>query len=275
MKHTLFSLLVAALVACLPLSALGAAAPEVTTQQLSGLIQQVGESHLLMTDAQLGEVRVNITEKTQLEGIYPEAPMEAGQYITVTYNGVTTRSMPPQVHGDRVACFRLEGTVAELRTGGFLLTGDAVQGQAIVNLPEGFPQAREGMNVTVYYNGIMALSMPPQVSASHLVLPTVTGVVVALGDENTPIGLVDDMGVLYTISLENDTLFEEGLTMGQVEVGTRLSITYSGQQPGGLEEAADGVQVQAVFIARGGAPEDVPQVEDPTLMEAGEGAEAP
>ena len=39
------------------------------------------------------------------------------------------------------------------------------------------PHLYQGMPITVYYNGVMAMSYPGQVTARHIVVPELTGVV--------------------------------------------------------------------------------------------------
>ena len=61
---------------------------------LQGAILEVGEDSLRIEDAEQGEVVVLISEDTVLETGYELA---VGDYVYVDYDGVMTRSLPPQV----------------------------------------------------------------------------------------------------------------------------------------------------------------------------------
>lgn len=54
--------------------------------------------------------------------------------------------------------------------------------QALIRRGADQPAVSLGMSVTVYFSGVMAMSMPPQISAVHIVLPTVEGVASSVSD---------------------------------------------------------------------------------------------
>ena len=63
------------------------------------------------------------------------------------------------------------------------------------------------MPVTVYYDGVMTLSMPGQANASHIVLPEISGMVSDRTEEGFT--LTDADGMVYEIKFAEDTLISE------------------------------------------------------------------
>ncbi len=59
----------------------------------SGTVTEIGEGYFML-EAETGPIRVNIGEETVL----PDA-LEAGDEVTVLYNGMMAFSMPPQIFG--------------------------------------------------------------------------------------------------------------------------------------------------------------------------------
>ena len=144
---------------------------------LEGLVTEVLEQGFVMEDIELGSVLLNVDETTVMDGILAEGDIEVGQYVFVEYDGRLTRSLPPQAHADRVGCYRLTGKVDLSLSMGVLLTGDPTFGDVIIRVDGSMPHLYQGMPITVYYNGVMAMSYPGQVTARHIVVPELTGVV--------------------------------------------------------------------------------------------------
>ena len=121
----------------------------------------------------------------------------------VEYDGRLTRSLPPQAHADRVGCYRLTGTVDLSLSMGVLLTGDPIFGDVIIRVDGSMPHLFQGMPVTVYYNGVMAMSYPGQVTARHIVVPELTG---AVSDRDSAgFTLTDADGNEYRVLLSEQT----------------------------------------------------------------------
>lgn len=200
MKRKWMALLCLALAFALPLSAFAAE----TNSELNGFVLEVAQDGFLMRDAELGEVWLNTDETTVWMGVLADGPVEVGQYVTVQYDGRLTRSIPPQAHADRVECYRVSGTVAELLEDGVLLTGDEVLGEVIVHLAEGQPHVYLDMPITVYYDGMVMMSLPGQINASAVVVPELTGVVSDRTDEGFT--LTDAEGQAYEVKLTAETL---------------------------------------------------------------------
>lgn len=143
------------------------AAPEAEREivGLSGLIGEVTPEYLVITDAELGEVRVNLGEETVFEGVEHEA-LAVGQYVYIDYDGKMTRSLPPQVFAMRVYAHVVSGTVTAVEEGSVTLDQDG--SPVVVHLPEGAPALAPGQHVTAYTSGMMTMSLPPQVSAGYV-----------------------------------------------------------------------------------------------------------
>ena len=170
---------------------------------LEGLVTEVLEQGFVMEDIELGSVLLNVDETTVMDGILAEGDIEVGQYVFVEYDGRLTRSLPPQAHADRVGCYRLTGTVDLSLSMGVLLTGDPTFGDVIIRVDGSMPHLYQGMPITVYYNGVMAMSYPGQVTARHIVVPELTGVV--SDRDSAGFTLTDAEGNEYRVLLSEQT----------------------------------------------------------------------
>lgn len=170
---------------------------------LEGLVTEVLEQGFVMEDIELGSVLLNVDETTVMDGILAEEDIEVGQYVFVEYDGRLTRSLPPQAHADRVGCYRLTGTVDLSLSMGVLLTGDPIFGDVIIRVDGSMPHLYQGMPITVYYNGVMAMSYPGQVTARHIVVPELTGTV--SDRDSAGFTLTDADGNEYRVLLSEQT----------------------------------------------------------------------
>ncbi len=214
-------------VLCLLLVSTSAFAAEVPAQPLRGLITEVQTGYFLMQDEVLGTVRVNLDDTlTVYEGVAAKGALAVGQYVLVAYNGIMTRSVPPQVTAEKVSCFVLTGSVTEVLQSGVMLEGDPIVQKAIIHIGEGFPPVYLGMRVTVYYGGVMALSMPPQIDALHIDVPVLEGTAGQVSDTGFTLCTAD--GGCYAISLQQSTHMATLLTDG-----LPVRVYYSGESDGG------------------------------------------
>ena len=134
---------------------------------VEGLIVEVSDGYFVMQDAVQGEIQVNFSSETAFEGVSAQE-LEFGQYVFVNYDGKMTRSLPPQIAGERVAMYPVSGRVTALETDRVTIEQENGQGEAIVFLPEGAPQLTLGNQITAYTNGAMTMSLPPQTTALHV-----------------------------------------------------------------------------------------------------------
>ena len=196
---------------------------------LEGLVTEVLEQGFVMEDIELGSVLLNVDETTVMDGILAEGDIEVGQYVFVEYDGRLTRSLPPQAHADRVGCYRLTGTVDLSLSMGVLLTGDPIFGDVIIRVDGSMPHLFQGMPVTVYYNGVMAMSYPGQVTARHIVVPELTG---AVSDRDSAgFTLTDADGNEYRVLLSEQTF--TGVLSASVEDAPAMDGAAAGGRRGG------------------------------------------
>ncbi len=205
MKKIFAVLMMIAMLAAMPFAAM-AEEPETDTL-LEGLVTEVVEGGFILADIERGDVMVNVSEQSVMDGILMESEIAEGQYVFVEYDGRMTFSRPPQVHGDRIVCAVLTGTVTEVLEDGSILMMDDTFGETIVHLPEGTQHVYAGMPITVYYDGAMTLSLPGQAAASYIILPQLSGVVSNKTEEGFT--LTDEYGVEYEVKFDEDTLVSE------------------------------------------------------------------
>ena len=130
----------------------------------AGVVTEIAEDHLLLDTATHGQVLVHLTEDTAYEG---EAPV-VGAYVHVVNNGAMTMSIPPQITALRVGCYAFTGTVSEITDESFLLTAE--NGPYQVNAEaEKLAALTDGETVTVYFSGMMTMSIPAQIYGELIV----------------------------------------------------------------------------------------------------------
>ena len=135
---------------------------------LGGEITEVGEGYFVMTDAELGEVQVNLGDDSAFDGV-EQGELAVGQYVYVIYDGKMTRSLPPQVFALRVSMYATTGEITELSEGKMTLVRDEIGDEVIISLPQDAPELAVGDHVTAYTTGIMTLSIPAQMNAVKIV----------------------------------------------------------------------------------------------------------
>ena len=226
---------------------------------LEGLVTEVLEQGFVMEDIELGSVLLNVDETTVMDGILAEGDIEVGHYVFVEYDGRLTRSLPPQAHADRVGCYRLTGTVDLSLSMGVLLTGDPIFGDVIIRVDGSMPHLYQGMPITVYYNGVMAMSYPGQVTARHIVVPELTGTV--SDRDSAGFTLTDADGNEYRVLLSEQTF--TGVLSASVE-----------DAPAVEEEAQeDATEEESTEAAEPAADSDEPAETDEPASDADEPAE--
>ena len=203
MKKKLYTVLCLLLALALPFAAFAEAEEEMDLE-LEGFVTEIVEEGFILDDVQRGEVMLNVSDATVWDGMVTADTLEAGQYVLVQYDGRMTFSRPPQAHADRVGMYALEGSVAEVYEDGMLLQGDPIHGDVLVNFAEAMPHVHQGMIVTVWYDGVMALSLPGRVTARSITVPQITGAVSEKTDDSFV--LTDEGGMQYQVLLNEGTL---------------------------------------------------------------------
>ena len=248
---------------------------------LEGLVTEVLEQGFVMEDIELGSVLLNVDETTVMDGILAEEDIEVGQYVFVEYDGRLTRSLPPQAHADRVGCYRLTGTVDLSLSMGVLLTGDPTFGDVIIRVDGSMPHLYQGMPITVYYNGVMAMSYPGQVTARHIVVPELTGTV--SDRDSAGFTLTDADGNEYRVLLSEQTF--TGVLSASVEDApaveeeaqedaTEEESTEAAEPAADADEPAETDEPAAEKSAEEEAVTEEPAEEDPATDEPAGGDEA-
>lgn len=183
------------------------------------VLEMTEEGYLLLTDEQ-GKVFVRISDDTILES---NGEVACGDYLYVDYNGMMTRSLPPQVSASVIRMHKLEGDVIEWDTeANTVLLGNTEWGEVLVNLPdEWIDKEITEQHMTVYFNGAMTMSLPAQIGAG-LVIPgySVQGAVTEITDEYLLLG--EGMSAVQ-VNL-SDMELPEGL-----EAGAPVRVFFDGQ----------------------------------------------
>ena len=232
MKRTMTAVI---LTLALLVTAIAAGATE-PLQPIEGVILAVEENTFTVTDIELGEVVVNLDENTAFEGVATAETLAVGQYVYVTYDGKMTRSNPPQITAQKVSCFAVTGIVSEILEDGILVTGDETTGDVIVHADETMPHVYAGVPVTMYFDGVMAMSLPGQISARKIDVPTLTGIV---GDvTETSFTLSTDDGTQYEI-LFGETTCQVGLLTD----GLTATVLYDGKLTRSIPAQATALEI--------------------------------
>ena len=178
-------------------------AEEETPVVREGTIVEVMDGFLLQ-EADGREILYNVDEQTVLDGIASLTDLQKDLYVIVESDGRLTKSIPPQAHADRVTCYWLAGQVESVdeEENTFLMQTEL--GTVIVHRGELTTPVYAGMNVTVYFDGVMALSEPGQIAARKIEVPEVQGTVL----ERTENGLVlrTDDETEYRVILTEETV---------------------------------------------------------------------
>lgn len=137
---------------------------------MAGIVTEIGEGFVMIETADGQMIQVNTFEETIFEG----KEIATGDYIHVTYNGQMTFSIPAQIAAQKIGCYAHTGVVGEVTEGQFTL--ETEMELILVNAAiEQMAGLQPGMNVTVYSNGAMTMSLPAQVGAEFI---TVTETIV-------------------------------------------------------------------------------------------------
>ena len=209
----ILGIILAALLALGMFSALAETAGEepVAIPPLQGTITELTEDGFLMETADLGPVMVLMTEETILEGL---DELFMNEYVQVYYNGMMSRSLPPQVTAEKIAQYALYGTVTEIGEDSIVLLQqyDELAAPITVTLPENAPRLFVGCPVTVYTDGVMTASLDPLVNAIHVRPETISGTITSVTEES--FALTDALGGEYVVNLAPETVLEVELTEG-------------------------------------------------------------
>ena len=137
---------------------------------MTGIVTEIGEGFIMIEDAEGQMIQVNLSEETISEG----KDVEVGDFIHVTYNGQMTFSIPAQIAAQKIGCYAHTGVIGEVTEGQFSL--ETEMEMILVNAAiEQMAGLQPGMNVTVYTNGAMTMSLPAQVGAEFITVTETIG----------------------------------------------------------------------------------------------------
>ena len=203
---------------------------------IEGEITAIEENAITVTDVELGDVLVHIDENTAFEGAAAPGALAVGQYVYVDYDGKMTRDIPPQITAQKISCFTVSGVVAEILEDGFLVSGDEINGDVIVHADATMPHVYLNVPVTVYFNGVMAMSLPGQISASKIDVPTLSGMIGDVTDES--FSLTADDGTEYEV-FYNETTFQ----VGMLADGLTATVYYDGKLTRSIPAQATALEI--------------------------------
>jgi hypothetical protein len=208
---------------------------ESVVEPLGGVIVEIGEEGLLLDQGDGNYVVVHMEESTPITGV---EELEVGMYVFVRYNGVMTRSLPPQVTAEEIQVNRLSGPVVELYDDGFLMTDETVD-DVIVHWEDPASTVAVGGNAVVYTNGVMALSMPGQVTGLKVDFFALEGTVYA--QTETGFVLAAEDGALYEILVGEDTRVD-----AEIAQGALVKVLYDGALTRSIPAQANALAVVAL-----------------------------
>lgn len=132
---------------------------------LSGVVSEITEEGMMINTAEQGEVFVVIGEETVVEST---REIDCGDYVHVEYDGSMTFSLPPQIAAQKIGMYAVEGYVLErLPESNMVMLNTEEQGEVLVRLAEDWED--NGCEyMTVYYNGMVMTSLPPQIGADFI-----------------------------------------------------------------------------------------------------------
>ena len=141
-------------------------AMEETVYSIGGIITEITEEGLLVNAGESGMVLVKTDEETVLD---VSGEIAAGDYITVVYGGMMSRSIPAQITADVIRMYVITGKIiaADPENNGVLLETET-HGEIYAHLPEPWLE-NTAETLKIYFEGMMTMSIPPQISANHVI----------------------------------------------------------------------------------------------------------
>ncbi len=221
MKQLLSMLLILVLSSCsLLFGADGQTVDDATQAEeqftLSAMVTEKTDGALLLDDLNGGTYEAHIAPDTVFE---TSAPVQPGDWVTIIYNGMLTRSLPAQLTAQRVYSFSLTGVVSGEEAESFLIT---LKDETLVqvNLPETIARPQNGETVTVYYNGQMTYSLPGQMFAELVRRVDLEGEIT---------GVAEDHVVLKTENGESEVYITESTrVLARLEAGAKVRVATNG-----------------------------------------------
>lgn len=100
--------------------------------EIHGEITEMTDEYVLISTPDMGDVQVNLSEDTVIEGV---DALEIGQTAVVMYNGMMTRSLPPQITALHIGVYAVSGVIAEVLEDRLVIVQDETGEEIILMLP--------------------------------------------------------------------------------------------------------------------------------------------
>ena len=215
----MLAILMALLMAALLLPAYAEEGDVAEIAEIAGTVLEIGEESILLETPEGQLIEAILTADTIREG----KEIAEGDFIHVMYNGQMTRSYPAQVTAQHIGCYVLTGTVSGITDEGFTLTTDETT-YIVHATAEQLAQITDGAEINVYFSGVIATSLPGQISAEQITAveeeAVLTGTVV-----EAYITMETADGQQIQVNLTSLTQLPDGIP----DLGETVRVTYNGQ----------------------------------------------
>ena len=159
---------------------------------LVGTVSEITDDYVMVKTSENESYRVNLNADTVYKNDGKSADKSAlavGKAVTVTYNGMTTRSIPPQINaikieiGEKGESYAMRARVVSV-DGGMLKVevtdAEYADGEYVVHVSDAtllisksgerisLSDISAGDSVEIVYGGQVLLSMPPQIYAEQI-----------------------------------------------------------------------------------------------------------
>jgi len=134
--------------------------------EIAGIVTEMTEEGILVETADMGMVLVKTDDETALD---TSAEIAAGDYITVIYDGMMSRSIPAQITADVIRMYTITGKIvsADPEACGVMLETET-HGEVYATLPEPWLE-NTAETLKIYFDGVMTMSLPPRINAQHVI----------------------------------------------------------------------------------------------------------
>lgn len=235
----MLAILMALLMAALLLPAYAEEGDVAEIAEIAGTVLEIGEESILLETPEGQLIEAILTADTIREG----KEIAVGDFIHVMYNGQMTRSYPAQVTAQHIGCYVLTGTVSDITDEGFTLTTDETT-YIVHATAEQLAQITDGAEINVYFSGVIAMSLPGQISAEQITAveeeAVLTGTVV-----EAYITMETADGQQIQVNLTSLTQLPDGIP----DLGDTVRVTYNGQMTSSIpaQVTADTIDIAATI----------------------------
>lgn len=150
--------------------------------------------------------------------------LQLGDYVTVLYDGMLTRSVPARLTASYISCFKRTGEIIAVDAGGFtMMTEDGETLQVWVDEELLSAPLTEGAVIEVYFNGMMSRSIPAQITALYLRTVDFYGMVISIDEDESSLVLLNQNDEEIIVHVADETIVytdvEEGMMVCVASTG--------------------------------------------------------